>query len=288
MRILVPLVLLFTTFSTTVSARNPSSVGAVGWIEPVSGLVSVGHDGGFEGVRVQEILVQVGDNIEQGQKLAVFSDFERRSAQVDVEATRKQILDEKLKLLETRYNYLNKKLKRSRKLVRSNTISEMDFEDLEYDVNNARHQIAEMATQIKHHETVLVLSQLELRRSFLVSPINGTVLSINTRPGERANEKPIMSLANLDSFEAVVEVAERNVIDLKPGQPAIIRTLEIDRVFQGEISNINRFINNTKLVSTDPVSARDRRVVEVRVKIDDPGDEILGRIINHKVRVFFQ
>src|SRR5690606_41155352 len=53
---------------------NLATVGAFGTIQPRSRVITVSHDGGFEGVRIEKVLVEEGDKVEAGQVLATFSD----------------------------------------------------------------------------------------------------------------------------------------------------------------------------------------------------------------------
>jgi len=271
--------------SATTQAK--SLVGAIGWIEPVSGVVEVGHDGGLDGVKIEKILVAPEQQVKKGERLAIFSDYERRKAQLDIQESKRAIIKKQMALLDTQRDFAVDELRRAMRLADNESVSRADIKRLEFDVKMAELRKSEMSANLVQQNHVIDLYRLELERGLLTSPIDGTVLSVDTRNGQRVNGS-ILTVANLQKYEAVVEVSEKHISDLRVGQLATVKLEESNAEFLGSITNIERFIRNNSLVSTDPAQQRDRRIVEVRVGIETNSADFLSRVINHKVRVNFK
>jgi HlyD family secretion protein len=66
-----------------VSVPEPRSVTALGWIEPAGEIVQVSAPQSAEGSRVDRLLVEVGENVEAGDTLAILDNYDRRLAAVE-------------------------------------------------------------------------------------------------------------------------------------------------------------------------------------------------------------
>jgi HlyD family secretion protein len=86
-----------------------------------------------------------------------------------------------------------------------------------------------------------------MKKTVIRAPINGTIIALNSKPGERVvgtGQFPgteVLRLANLDSMQVEVEVNENDIVNVKHGNPVSI-TVDAygDRIFKGivhEISN---------------------------------------------------
>ena len=85
----------------------------------------------------------------------------------------------------------------------------------------------------------------DLKKTTILSPIDGTVVQLKSHLGERVlgtsfnMGTEIMSVANLDEMEASVDVGEMDVVLMQPGQNA---KLEVDafkdKKFNGTVSEV--------------------------------------------------
>jgi len=142
---------------------------------------------------------------------------------------------------------------------------------------------------LKQRRQALV-EQLEL--STVVSPAQGTVLNIYIRPGELIDNRPILRMADLTRAVCVAEVYETEVKRIRNGQRATIRSRAFpppvdEEGIQGRVVHIEPMINTPELHSLDPFAPADRRVVEVRIELDSPGNKTAGRLLNLQVDVTF-
>ncbi len=100
---------------------------------------------------------------------------------------------------------------------------------------------------IKQNKSLLDQNQDRMKKTVVRAPINGTIIALNSKPGERVvgtGQFPgteVLRLANLDSMQVQVEVNENDIVNVKAGNPVSI-TVDAygERIFKGivhEISN---------------------------------------------------
>ena len=111
------------------------------------------------------------------------------------------------------------------------------------------HQSQKVASifTIKQNKSLLDQNQDRMKKTVVRAPINGTIIALNSKPGERVvgtGQFPgteVLRLANLDSMQVQVEVNENDIVNVKAGNPVSI-TVDAygERIFKGivhEISN---------------------------------------------------
>jgi len=147
---------------------------------------------------VRELLVEEGDWVDEGQKLAVLENDEQTIAFEQAQA-----------------NYENKRREheRSKKLHAQELLS-----DEEYDI------AAREAVDAKHSAE---LAELELSRTVIRATFAGRVLARHLDPGATVNDgTPVYDIADLEPLYADVQVPERQVGRLKAGQQVRLMTDE--------------------------------------------------------------
>jgi len=153
---------------------------------------------------LKKLNVEEGDWVKEGQPLAVLDDDEQRIAFDQATAT---------------YETKRRAHERSDSLHEQGLMSDEDFETTRREAVEARHT-AELAE--------LTLSRTVIRATFA-----GRVLNRHLDTGASVNDgTAVYDLADLDPLYADVQVPERQVAELKPGQT--VRLLTDDDVSSGE------------------------------------------------------
>ncbi len=138
----------------------------------------------------------------------------------------------------------------------------------------------------------LDLAKENLARTTIVAPCAGTVLRIHARQGELMGASPILEMANLDRLVVVAEVYETDVKRIALGQQAKIASRAFpppaDRDgLAGTVTRVGQIVSAAGLSSLDPTAAVDRRVVEVRIELDEANSRLAARWIGLQVDVEF-
>jgi HlyD family secretion protein len=247
-------------FSSVASANPQSEVGAVsalGRLEPDRGVIRVAGPP-RPAVVIGELKVEEGDRVEKDQILAVLLGAALQEAEVV--------------RLQAELSNAERELERNRKLRRDRVLSESDWRALELarDVARASLQRAE--------------ADLEL--STVRSPIDGQVLEIHAREGERVGSEGILEIGRTQAMYAVAEVYETDIGRVRVGQRARITSPALPRELEGEVERIGLKIGKKDVLSTDPVDDADARVVEVEIRLLEPA--LAERLTNLRVDVVIE
>jgi len=235
-------------------APAPASVAALGRIEPRHGVIRVAGPP-RPTVVIGELRVEEGDTVQRGQVLAVLAGIGVQRAEVA--------------RLSAELENARRELERKQGLFRRGATSDADLETarLHHDVARAN----------------LDRAQAELRLSEVVAPIDGQVLEIHAREGERVGAEGVAELGETGAMYAVAEVYETDIGRVRVGQKAVARSPALAGPLSGEVERIGLKIGKKDVLSTDPVADADARVVEVEIRLSDPA--AAARFTNLRVEV---
>lgn len=126
------------------------------------------------------------------------------------------------------------------------------------------------AISVRSLERKLDLADVRVRQSLIRAPTAGQVLKIHTHAGERIGNDPILKLGNVAEMHAVAEVYETDVSRVRVGQSAVVSSPSLERPIEGTVVQVGLMIHKNDVLNVDPAADADSRVVEVRVKLDEP------------------
>jgi len=228
------------TEPTIPDPRASGAVSALGRLEPKDGVTRVAGPAGRPAV-ISKLLVDDGDRVEVGDVIAVLDDTALRKA--EVARAQAQLTDAK------------KHFERTRQLERRGVQAQATFDKAEVGLAIAR---ADMAR-----------ARAELDLSQVRSPVNGTVLRVFARPGERIAVDGVVEIGKTDEMYAIAEVYETDIIRVKEGQKATVTSPALSHPLMGTVETVGLRIGKLDVLSTDPAARTDARVVEVEIRLDD-------------------
>ena len=133
----------------------------------------------------------------------------------------------------------------------------------------------------------LAFARVNLEKLKIRAPIDGTVLQVNIKPGELATPQalqPLLLVANLSTLNVRAELDERDISEIKVGQPATVRAAAFpDREFSGTVTSVAPLVEPSRLGGRTSTNRTDVDVVEVVVKLAQPGPLAAGM----RVDVYF-
>jgi HlyD family secretion protein len=122
------------------------------------------------------------------------------------------------------------------------------------------------------------LSELKLDRAILRAPVQGTILKSLGRPGELVGTQAVFQMGDTNSMVVVAEVYQTDVDAVRrwvdTGRPVRGR-MDLNfaegkkRTFWGTVQRVGQTVLRNSILSLDPRQDVDRRVVEVRILLDD-------------------
>jgi HlyD family secretion protein len=215
-------------------------VAARGRIVPRDGLYAISGPSGPIAV-VSELQVEVGQEVKKGQVIALLDDTALKSANVKRATAQRANVQ----------NELNRNIQlQSRKM-----ISAAEMEALQLRVVIADAELAQ--------------AEAELERTRVKSPIDGRVIAIHAREGERVGMEGIVELGRTQAMYVIAEVYETDIGRIRVGQSARAFSPALAEALTGKVERIGLKVGKMEALATDPVSRADARVVEVEIRLDD-------------------
>lgn len=265
----------------------PSGVSALGRLEPMHGIIRVSASSNPEaisGAVLTRLEVEVGDDVNSGQLLAVTDTTEVFKAKV--EETRAELARVKQQAVASRSSaaascvragVLQREADRLATLQARNLAAEEETDRAEgaAEAAAADCKAAESAANVAEADIAVADARLqrqlkEMERSVIHAPVAGKVLAINSRPGELIDADGVLELGRVDRMYAIAEVYEADVGRLRVGQAATVSSVALPRQLTGRIERIRPLVRKQDEIGTDPAARKDARIVEVEVVLDQP------------------
>ncbi|HZT88937.1 MAG TPA: efflux RND transporter periplasmic adaptor subunit [Stellaceae bacterium] len=241
----------------TAAAQNPAppggGVGALGRVEPQSGLIEVGAGPANWLLGLQ---VKVGDKVKKGQVLAYLDTYPIEAAARDEAAAR---------LAEAQA-----RLKAQNELSQAQTDQADKKGDQQARIAKANADLARAGIAIDSLSKAVAVANARLAAATVTAPIDGTILAIQLHPGETIGARPILTMGDVTKMAVRAEVYETDIPRVKIGQSATMSSGALPKPLTGHVVEIGRMVSRNSIFSTDPTARVDGRVVPVRIDIDDP------------------
>lgn len=221
-------------------APRPRGVSALGRLEPKDGVRHVSGPS-LPVVVVRDLLVDRGDLVQKGQLIATLDTADLQSA----------VVQEKTAELANARREYDRSLQLSRSQVESDSRRD------------------EWRTKVSVLEAQLARAEAERRLTQVHAPMDGQVLDVHARAGERVGEKGILELGATQTMYAIAEVYETDVPRVVVGQRARITSPVFAKELGGVVEKIRPKIEKHDTLGTDPAARKDARVVEVEVRLDE-------------------
>ncbi len=128
-------------------------------------------------------------------------------------------------------------------------------------------------------------AETELKQAYIRSPINGQIIKIRTRPGEKINDDGIVDLAQTDQMEVVAEIYQTDIGKIREGHLATITGESFSGELRGTVRLIGLQVNQQNVFSNEPGENLDRKVIEVRISLRPEDSDRVASLTNSQVRV---
>lgn len=157
-------------------------------------------------------------------------------------------------------------------------------------VREVRPQDIQLAqAEVKSATSAVEQAKAEQELTVLKSPITGTVLKINTKPGEMVSSEGIMEIGKTNQMYVIAEVYQTDIQKVRLGQKAIISSTALPRELKGTVTEIGLLVDRQKILNINPGADTDRRIVEVKIRIDELEDnKLIMGLTNLQVDVAIQ
>ena len=221
--------------------------------------------------RIVEILVKEGDFVKKGDILAIFENREKLI--VDLERN-----DDLLKTINDEIALKKDQIKRYELALSKDAYSFVQLSQRKDELLKLQKQKINLIGDKKNIE-------IDLFNSKLRSPIDGFILEINTRVGERPKSEGIMDIGSSQEMEALIEVYESDIdrVFISQNVELISENGGFKETLKGKVIRISPQVKQRKVLSTDPTGDADSRIIEVLVKLDKESIDLVQNYAGMKV-----
>lgn len=253
--------------------RAPEAVAALGQLSPAGDVRRLAAPiSGFGGTpRVAELLVSEGESLKKGQVLARFDNRPQIQADLAGVQARLRTLTAEIKL-------------QVREVQRYAKAAQVGAAALVL-LDEKRDELLRLQGEQQQAEAEKRKLMADLANSELRSPLDGVVLRIHTREGERPGVDGVIEVGASQAMEALVEVYESDINRVRVGQPVVLTSENggFQGTLSGSVTAISPQVRQRQVLSTDPTGDADARIVEVRVKLDPQSAQRVRSLAGMKV-----
>lgn len=216
---------------------------------------------------ILDLYIQEGDEVKKGQTLAkIQPDIYQRNMEkmhASVKSAEANLTQMKAQLVQKELNYNRTKL-----LWEDKTISESEYEQAQSEFDIAKANVNAANATLTNSKASLNEAQDNLNKTTIYAPMDGTISRLNVEKGERVvgtaqfEGTEMMTLANLNQMEVLVDVNENDIIKVSLRDTCLI---EVDAYLKKKFKGIvTQIANSAKVEGT---SADQITNFEVRVLI---------------------
>ena len=283
-------------------------VAAYGRIEPEGGVVQVAAPYLFSAPQViQKVLVKEGEMVREGQILAILDNQARLEAALANTKADLSLAQSRLALATIRHtsgtveasvaavdeaqadlDHAERELARGIELGSEAAIARMDIDRWRSEVaaktaqreqcrqthaalrDNSAAEVATATAVVESAKAAVALAEAETAFGVVRAPRDGRVLKTFLRGGELATS-PLLELGDTGTMNVLAEVYETEARFVKLGVPARITSDALAHPLTGKVTEIGWRVRRRDAFQVDPSARADGRVVEVTVRLDDPG-----------------
>ena len=139
-------------------------------------------------------------------------------------------------------------------------------------------------TEIENATAVLKQMKTDLESAYIKAPIQGQILKIQARKGEKIGDDGIAQLAQTQQMIAIAEVYQTDISKIQLGQSAVVTSQAFNGELRGTVSQIGLQVNRQNVFSNQPGENLDSRVIEVRIRLDPTDSKKVAGLTNLQVQ----
>lgn len=307
------------TSQEQIAVISEGDVVALGRIIPLGDIISVATPSGAGDARIAEIKVAVGDTVLAGDVLAVLDNLPqlqsavasaqaamrvREASLAQTRASNQASLGEaqaSLERTETTAAIAKTELARTTSLLERGVTTRAVFDQALATATAAARDVERAIATLSRYsgssETLqadiavaeanlgaasaeLASATQNLERAYVRAPEHSTVLNIKVRAGERPPNDGIIDLGDTTQMTVEAEVYQTLIGRVTIGDPVTISAETLSQDLNGVVSAIGLKIGRQSIMSDDPASNTDARVVDVIIALDDASSALAQRFTN--------
>jgi multidrug resistance efflux pump len=141
------------------------------------------------------------------------------------------------------------------------------------------NDLAQIDIDISITSAKLDQARITREQALVRSPIDGVVVQIYSRQGERVSPNGIVKIVDMSQLRVLADVDELHLGRVTAGGKVEVTFRGSNTTYRGTIARIAPTVKRMQRIEPDGGSSTDARVVQVEIQLDDPSGmpQVLGR-----------
>jgi HlyD family secretion protein len=139
-------------------------------------------------------------------------------------------------------------------------------------------------SELERSTAVLRQAKINVEQSYVRAPSDGQILKIRARRGETIRDAGIADFGQTSQMIAVAEVYQTDIGKIKLGQSTVITGDAFSGKLEGTVSQIGLQVSKQNVFSNQPGENLDRRVVEVKIRLNPKDSKRVAGLTNLQVQ----
>lgn len=131
-------------------------------------------------------------------------------------------------------------------------------------------------------------AKADLAEAYIRAPSSGRILDIYAKPGEVVDSEGIAELGQTSQMQVVTEVYQTDISKVREGQQALITSDSFPNQLRGTIRLIGLQVIKQEVTSGEPGENLDRKVIQVRIRLNPKDSQRVANLTNLQVQVAIQ
>ena len=254
------------------------AVAALGQLEPEGDVRKLAGPSASRALspRITDLLVEEGEMVSRGQVLARFDN--RAGLQADLDE-----LDAEMTSLMEEITMQELEVSRYGKAAQWGAASLVLLEE-------KQNELIRLEGRLDQARARRGGLKADFDRSELLAPLDGLVLEVHAREGEKPGAEGVLDLGASQRMQARIEVYESDIARIGLDQSVKLSSENggFSGHLKGRVIQISPQVQQREVLSTDPTGDADARVVEVLVALDDADALRVLRLAGLKVIARFE
>jgi HlyD family secretion protein len=252
--------------------------------------------------RVRTILVKEGEQVQQGQPLAILESIDTLQAAVQKSQAGIAVAERKLtsqdnviRRYRAQLTQAKAEVRRAKELYEAGATTANRYESKQAEAEGSEAQLQEeladrqtLQAELSESRATLAKDQAELSKATIRAPYRGTIFKLIARPGDKVGEGGLLEMGDSSRMGVVAEVYQSDLPNIRLNQAVTISADGFPgQTVRGRVSEISRQVSRQSITSGESGDNVDRRVVEVKIALPPDAIAKASRVNYLQVNVVF-
>ena len=188
----------------------------------------------LQGQQISEVLVEVGENVQKGQILALL-DNAGVKAKFDQQTAALEVAKQNLNSAKAAFSESESALKRAKDLAAKKAISSQELEQANAKEASARANLNSAKAQISQIKAQIAEAKDQLGKASVIAPVSGVITAKKAQIGALTSGEALFNIAKDGVIELSADTDARELAQIKVGMSAQAQIYDVKEAVKGKV-----------------------------------------------------